>query len=74
MALDSGGSVLLLMMQSHFLKLNDDKTELLLVHSKYRQIMPLLPVVTLIISHSKISTKRTVKQAMGENPKQELLP
>ena len=32
-------------MQSHFLKLNDDKTELLLVHSKYRQIPPLLPVV-----------------------------
>ena len=32
-------------MQSHFLKLNDDKTELLLVHSKYRQMSPLLPVV-----------------------------
>ena len=32
-------------MQSHFLKLNDDKTELLLVHSKYRQMPPLLPVV-----------------------------
>ena len=32
-------------MQSHFLKLNDDKTELLLVHSKYRQMLPLIPVV-----------------------------
>ena len=32
-------------MQSHFLKLNDDKTELLLVHSKYRQMPLLLPVV-----------------------------
>ena len=32
-------------MQSHFLKLNDDKTELLLVHFKYRQRPPLLPVV-----------------------------
>ena len=31
--------------QSHFLKLNDDKTKLLLVHSKYRQIPPLLPFV-----------------------------
>ena len=31
-------------MQSHFLKLNDDKTELLLVQSKYRQMPPLLPV------------------------------
>ena len=32
-------------MQSHILKLNDDKTELLLVHSKYRQMPPLLPVL-----------------------------
>ena len=31
-------------MQSHFLKLNDDKTEVLLVHSKYRQMPPLPPV------------------------------
>ena len=28
-----------------FLKLNDDKTELLLVHSKHRQMPPLLPVI-----------------------------
>ena len=32
-------------MQSHILKLNDDKTELLLVHSKYRQMPALLPVL-----------------------------
>ena len=31
-------------MQSHFLKLNDDKTKVLLVHSKYRQMLPLPPV------------------------------
>ena len=28
-----------------FLKLNNDKTELLLVHSKYRQMLALLPVL-----------------------------
>ena len=32
-------------MQSHFLKLNEDKTELLLVHSKYRQMPHLLLLV-----------------------------
>ena len=32
-------------MQSPFLKVNDDKTELFLAHSKYRQMPPLLPVV-----------------------------
>ena len=31
-------------MQSNFLKLNDDKTELLLVHPKHRKITPLLSV------------------------------
>ena len=32
-------------MQSHLLKLNDDKTELIRDHCKYRQMPPLLPVV-----------------------------
>lgn len=31
-------------MQSNFLKLNDDKTECLLVHLKHRQISPLFSV------------------------------